>query len=123
MNYHLKLIKSLSYSGIVNATKKNPDVYVDDKATADAAVATGYFELVEETSEEKQDNSQTTGHLDEATLLTYKLEQLKTLATDMGIDTTGLKTKADYAAVIAAVEVTPEPETDENSNEADYGED
>ena len=49
--YHLKLVKALSFTGIVTATKKNPDVFVEDKATADAAVATGYFKLIEEAEE------------------------------------------------------------------------
>lgn len=48
MSYHLSLCKSLSYKGIVSATKKQPDVFVEDKATAEAAVATGYFVLVED---------------------------------------------------------------------------
>lgn len=48
MSYHLKLAKGLSYCGIVTATKAKPDVYVDDKAIADKAVATGYFKLVED---------------------------------------------------------------------------
>lgn len=43
--YHLRLIKALSYSGIVEATKQKPDVFVEDKATALSAVATGYFQL------------------------------------------------------------------------------
>ena len=49
--YHLKLMKALSFTGIVTATKKNPDVFLEDKATADAAVATGYFKLIEEAEE------------------------------------------------------------------------
>ena len=43
--YHLKLIKALSYSGIVTATQKRPDVFTEDKTIADKAVATGYFKL------------------------------------------------------------------------------
>lgn len=43
--YHLRLIKALSYSGIVEATKQKPDVFVEDKAIADKAIATGYFQL------------------------------------------------------------------------------
>lgn len=46
--YHLRLIKALSYSGVVSATRKHPDVYTKDKAIADAAVATGYFAIVAE---------------------------------------------------------------------------
>ena len=44
--YHLRLAKGLSYSGIVQATAKKPDVYTDDKAVRDAAIATGYFEEI-----------------------------------------------------------------------------
>ncbi len=43
--YHLKLVKALSYSGVVTATRKRPDVFTKDKAIADKAVATGYFQL------------------------------------------------------------------------------
>ena len=50
--YHLKLCKGLSYSnGKVTATRKEPDVYLEDKATADAAVASGFFKLIEATDE------------------------------------------------------------------------
>lgn len=46
--YHLKLVKGASYTGIVSATAKKPDVFVDSKAKADAAIASGFFELVED---------------------------------------------------------------------------
>lgn len=125
--YHLKLIKSLSYTGVVTATKKNPDVFVEDKATADKAVATGYFKLVEEVEATQGKTAATVGHLDEAELLEMKFDDLKRLAADMGVDTKGLKSKADYAKAIAAVEVTPgaeedDPETGGEENEVDYGE-
>lgn len=42
--YHLRLIKGLSYHGVVSATKKSPDVYTDDEAVYAAAIASGYFE-------------------------------------------------------------------------------
>lgn len=44
--FHIRLIKARSYSGVVSATREKPDVYLNDEATAIAAVATGYFELV-----------------------------------------------------------------------------
>ncbi|MCI8629397.1 MAG: hypothetical protein HFE57_07860 [Firmicutes bacterium] len=47
MKYHLKLKKALSYCGIVTATKKQPDVFVEDEETANQILNTGYFELVE----------------------------------------------------------------------------
>lgn len=45
--YRLKLIKALSYSGIVTATKSKPFVIVPEKEQAEYLVSTGYFELVE----------------------------------------------------------------------------
>lgn len=125
--YHLKLIKSLSYTGVVTATKKNPDVFVEDKATADTAVATGYFKLLEEVEATPGKTAATVGHLDEAELLEMKFDDLKRLAADMGVDTKGLKSKADYSKAIAAVEVTPGAEEDDpdaggEENEVDYGE-
>ena len=47
--YRVKLIKGLSYAGAVSATKEQPFVDIKDKATADAVVASGYFELVSDT--------------------------------------------------------------------------
>lgn len=129
MKYHLKLSKALSYCGVVTATHQHPDVIVEDKATANAAVATGYFKLVEaeetpeETTEETpKETPEETTHLDRAQLEEMKVEDLKQLAADMRVDTTGFKKKADYVAAIAAAEVIPGPETDEEGNEADYGE-
>ena len=49
------MIKGLSYTGAVHATKENPYVDVEDKKTADAVVATGYFELVGETADGNND--------------------------------------------------------------------
>lgn len=118
--YHLKLIKALSYTGIVKATRKNPDVFVEDKATADAAVATGYFKLVECVSDGEAEAQ--TAHLDIEQLEGMKFDDLKRMATDMGIDIKGLKSKNDIVEAIVAVEVTPGPEVDEEENEVDYGE-
>ncbi len=45
--YHLRLIKARSYCGAVEATRQNPDVFVEDEAIALSAVSSGYFKLVE----------------------------------------------------------------------------
>ena len=45
--YKVKLIKGRSYTGAVRSTKKAPFAEVKEKETADALVASGYFELVE----------------------------------------------------------------------------
>lgn len=44
--YHLRLIKARSYCGAVEATRQNPDVFVEDGAVALSAVASGYFKLI-----------------------------------------------------------------------------
>lgn len=120
--YHLRLIKALSYTGLVSATQKNPDTFTEDKAIADDAVASGYFTLIEGEAEEAQEQQETKYHLDKTQLDEMKFDDLKKLAADMGIDITGIKKKADLVDAIAATEVEPgEPVDDEN--EVDYGED
>lgn len=100
--YHLKLMKALSFTGIVTATKENPDVYVEDKAIADAAVATGYFKLVE----------QVEAHLDGGQFDRWSFEEVKRLAADMGIDTAGLSSKEDYIEAIETTEIIPGAEAE-----------
>lgn len=56
------------------------------------------------------EGEETVGNLDADQLKKMKLDDLKQLAKDMGIDTTGLRTKDDYAAAIAAVDVILGPE-------------
>lgn len=143
--YHLQLIKGRSYTGVVSATRKNPDVIVEDEAVAKAAVATGYFQLVEtikvtEITMEKNSEEATPddsievvptafgasgepthGHLDYTSLMAMKLEELKDLAAEMQIDTTGLRTKSDFAKAISAVEVGI-PAGDADGSEADFSE-
>ncbi len=106
--YHLKLCKGLSYSnGKVTATKRNPGVFVDDKATADALLASGYFKLI--SGPEAPDfppPGEVLGHLDPEQLDSMTIPELKKLAEDMGVDIKGLKAKADIIAAIVAVEVS-----------------
>lgn len=118
--YHLRLIKALSYTGLVSATQKNPDTFTEDKAIADGAVASGYFTLIEDEAEEEQQEAKY--HLNKAQLDEMKFDDLKKLAADMGIDITGIKKKADLVDAIAAVEVEP-GELVDDENEVDYGED
>lgn len=102
MSYHIKLAKGRSYYGFggkIEATEEHPDVYLDDQETAEAAVASGYFKMVGESGEETL-----TGHLDPKQLSTMKVDDLKKLATDLGIDPTGLK-KQELIEAIAAAEV------------------
>ncbi len=52
--YHLRLKKALSYTGIVSASKEQPDVFVKQEKIAKAAIATGYFERIEEEQQPKE---------------------------------------------------------------------
>ncbi len=123
--YHLKLIKGLSYCGIIEATKKKPDVFVKDKAIVDIAVATGYFKLIEEIEEmlkDKEEPLRQTKYFSEIELTNMKLDDLKQFAVDIGVDTKGFKSKVDYIKAIMAVKITPNVEIDREDNEVDYGE-
>lgn len=123
MKYHLRLKKALSYNGAVSATRKNPDVYTEDEAAVKTALASGYFDLVEDTQPAADHVADTgemvKGHLDYDQLIKdFKLDELKDLAAKMEIDTTGLRTKDDYAKAICAVEV----EAPADGGEADFSE-
>lgn len=106
MKYHLKLIRGLSYSGIVSATRQKPDVYVDDEAIARAAVASGYFRIVSSVEEALQDLA---GNMDvddvhhsytQEELEGMSIDQLKEVAKSVGVvKTSGFK-KADYVNAI-----------------------
>lgn len=101
--YHLKLTKALSYTGgNIKADIKHPDVYTEDKATADRAVASGYFRLVSaaeapapETPEQGQEPEP-----EYKTLNEMNTSELETYATYKDISLKGLKKKADMIAKI-----------------------
>ena len=115
--YHLKLVKALSFTGIVTATKKNPDVFVEDKATADAAVATGYFKLIEEAEEPTEggeDKEPGEGGVDKEPGMT--VPELETFAAYNGISLKGISKKADIIA-----KLKEELGVAETENEVDYG--
>lgn len=101
--FHLKLCKGLSYSGIVSATKENPDVFVEEERTALAAVSTGYFRLLEVSALEEEDSQQTlTGPV---TVLDVKtLAELKEYAKENGIELSGATKKEDVLAAIIQAE-------------------
>ena len=120
--YHLKLVKALSFTGIVTATKKNPDVFVEDKAIADAAVATGYFKLIEEAEEppeggEEKEPGEGGGDKEPGKKLEeMTVPELETFAAYKGISLKGISKKADIIAKLKA-----ELGAAETENEVDYG--
>lgn len=114
--YHLKLVKALSYTGVVEATKQHPDVFVEDKATADAAVASGYFVIVKD-GEEETDGAQ------DGKVVVYgkalekmTVSELETFAAYKGVSLKGLTKKADMIAKLK--EELGEEKTD---GAVDYG--
>ena len=119
--YHLKLIKALSYYGVVKATKKNPDVYTEDKATADAAVASGYFKLVDEAQEppeggEEKEPGEGGGNKEPGKKLEeMTVPELETFAAYKNISLKGISKKADIIAKLK------DELGEETENEVDYG--
>jgi len=116
--YHLILCKGRSYCGVVNATREKPDVLVEDKATADAAVASGYFRLIADDKGGADGGPTITGHLDREQLEDMKADDLKRFAEDMGIETKGLK-KAQIIEAIVGEEIAVDAN---GENLPDYGE-
>lgn len=112
MSYHLKLTKALSYCGVVTATRQHPDVIVEDKATADAAVATGYFKLVdsEESPAAPEDNTP------RKTLEEMTVSELESYAAYHDVSLKGISKKADIIA-----KLKEELGEEETENEVDYG--
>lgn len=90
---HLRLIKGLSYDGVVRASAAHPDVFVDDPEKYTALLESGYFEAL-------PDAHTVTGHLDADFLGEMDEEQLNKLADDMGVDTTG-KDKTEVVEAVA----------------------
>lgn len=101
----IKLIKGLSYSGLVTATAKKPYLVTDEK-TAQKAAATGYFEIVAGTAieEPKED----TGGNDK-TPVTKPSEkmtkaELEAYAKSKGIDISDCTNNGQRIALIKEVE-------------------
>ena len=110
--YHLRLLKSLSYTGIVSATKEKPDVFVEDKTTADAAVATGYFKLLhnEEIPADPEDDKHG------KTLEEMTVSELESYAAYHNVSLKGISKKADIIT-----KLKKELSDKETKNEVDYG--
>ena len=73
---HLRLIKGLSYDGVVRASAAHPDVFLDDPEKYTALLESGYFEAL-------PDAHTVTGHLDADFLGEMDEEQLNKMADDM----------------------------------------
>lgn len=99
---HLKLCKSKSYLGAVKAAVNKPDIFVEDKKTAERLLKSGYFIFVEDTAEAP--TTLKDGKKAEQDLNSMSLDELKQMAADKGADITQCRKKADYIAAIEASE-------------------
>ncbi len=112
MRYHLRLAKALSYCGVVKATQSRPDVYVEDKATADEAVATGYFRLVGSGETPEPPTEPEPGK----TLEEMTVSELETYAAYKGVELKGISKKADIIT-----KLKEELDAEETEGTVDYG--
>lgn len=114
--YHLRLIKGLSYSGAVSATKANPDVYTDDEVKYQRAMESGYFADITgcedddmkiyephgSSGEEKEKPAEEIPKEDP--LDTMSATELRAYATVNGIDIGNKKRREDVLKMIKAAE-------------------
>lgn len=139
MTYHLRLKNAMSYTGVVNATREEPDVFTADEAIKAAALRSGYFDLVDVLAEqdtaapadadtipltpagEQADDGSTPVTLDRAYLESLSFAELKRLANDMDVPVTKTTKKAELIDTLAAETVTVPAEADDT--EPDFGED
>jgi len=107
--YHLRLIKALSYIGVINAEKDNPDVYTDDKDIAEKAIATGYFKMIDDEvsddikiDDEVSDDIKEVSEDPEKTLEKMNVSELQTFAAYNNISLKGVTKKADIISKLKA---------------------
>lgn len=138
MTYHLRLKNAMSYTGVVKATREEPNVFTADEAVKAAALRSGYFELVDVLADqnaaapfdadtahltaegEQEPDGSTAAHFDREYLESLSFAELKRLAGDMGVPVTKTTKKAELVAAIAAETVTVPPDADDA--EPDFGE-
>ena len=138
MTYHLRLKNAMSYTGVVNATREEPNVFTADEAIKAAALRSGYFDLVDVLAEqdtaapadadtipltpagEQADDGSTPATLDRAYLENLSFAELKRLANDMDVPVTKTTKKAELHDTLAAETVTVPAEADDT--EPDFGE-
>lgn len=98
MKYHLRLIKGLSFHGVVSATIKNPDVFTDNKYIADKAVSSGYFVLVDNAVNDNIFDTEEISAEEDISCLTVK--ELRNYAKEHKINVSHCENKADYINAI-----------------------
>lgn len=107
--FKLKLIKGLSYNGIVSATAKNPYITVDDEKIALAAVDTGYFKIVEKPEKGNDGQNNNGGQADDGAnkeepkdWKQFNKDDLIAFANEHNIDVSSCKNQSERIAIIEA---------------------
>ncbi len=113
--YHIRLIKGMSYSGAVTATRRHPDVFTENEAEYTSAMKSGYFEDLTGADEKAEPGKENTGEEDvkepgkenpgeEDTFSDMNVDELKAYAEANGISLAGAKKKAEILSAIREAE-------------------
>lgn len=113
--YHIRLIKGMSYSGAVTATRRHPDVFTENEAEYTSAMKSGYFEDLTGADEKGEPGKENTGEEDvkepgkenpgeEDTFSDMNVDELKAYAEANGISLAGAKKKAEILSAIREAE-------------------
>nr|DAH27257.1 MAG TPA: endoplasmic reticulum chaperone [Caudoviricetes sp.] len=113
--YHIRLIKGMSYSGAVTATRRHPDVFTENEAEYTSAMKSGYFEDLTGADEKAGPGKENPGEEDvkepgkenpgeEDTFSDMNVDELKAYAEANGISLAGAKKKAEILSAIREAE-------------------
>lgn len=125
MSIKLKLIKGLSYrggkEGILKATKDKPFCFVETMDEAEAAIASGHFQLVEvpKVKElEKPSNPEATKGIGKMTK-----DELESYAVEIGVDISDCKNNDERKDTIKKALEKAESNQPEPDNDGEYSND
>ena len=113
--YHIRLIKGMSYSGAVTATRRHPDVFTENEAEYTSAMKSGYFEDLTGADEKAGPGKENPGEEDvkepgkenpgeEDTFSDMNVDELKAYAEANGISLAGAKKEAEILSAIREAE-------------------
>ena len=113
--YHIRLIKGMSYSGAVTATRRHPDVFTENEAEYTSAMKSGYFADLTGADEKAGPGKENPGEEDvkepgkenpgeEDTFSDMNVDELKAYAEANGISLAGAKKKAEILSAIREAE-------------------
>lgn len=113
--YHIKLIKGMSYSGAVTATRITPDVFIENEAEYVSAMKSGYFVDLTGAAEKAESGKENPAEefvkelgkenlADVDSFSDMNVDELRAYAELNGISLAGAKKKADILNAIHEAE-------------------